>query len=525
MAHRSRAGALALSVGAVMLSIASTPITAHALVTTPLAFQNYPVAVGNTTYSAGEPSIGVNWQSGAVMVQSSTHVIQAKFDDSAAPATVTMKDVTPVQSATTLDPILFTDHFTGSAPNRTFSSNLLVACSLTTYTDTDGVPASTAWTPSQGCGVHGAEDHQSLGSGPYHAAVTKPPVNPAFPNAVYYCSQDFANGTAAFCSRSDDGALTYDNPVDIYTLQQCGGLHGHIRVAPDGTAYVPNQGCIPTAATAGSTSPVYTKQTAVTSVDNGLTWTLNPVPDSRATAWSDPSVAPGAQNTVYFGYENGGVDASNVPSPTAAGGHPMIAVYHPVGSPGAGASPHWDASVDVGTPFNIQNTAFPEVIAGDDNRAAFAFLGTTTPGNDQDAAFAGVWYLYVSFTYDGGKTWTTVNATPGDPVQRGCIWLAGGSNACRNLLDFNDIAVDKLGRVVVVYADGCTGPCVTDPSKNKFEAVNVIARQSGGLGLFAASDPGNSAFVPETPSVAGLVLVVGAALVIYDRRRRWFRRD
>jgi hypothetical protein len=149
----------------------------------------------------------------------------------------------------------------------------------------------------------------------------------------------------------------------------------------------------------------------------------------------------------------------------------------------------------VGTPFGIQNTEFAEVIAGDDNRAAFAFLGTGTPGDTQSADFPGVWHLYVAFTYDSGRTWTTVDTTPSDPVQRGCIWNKGGSNACRNLLDFNDITVDRVGRVLVGYADGCTGTCVTDPTQNAShgpssaqDALATIARQVGGRGLFAAFD-------------------------------------
>ena len=78
-------------------------------------------------------------------------------------------------------------------------------------------------------------------------------------------------------------------------------------------------------------------------------------------------------------------------------------------------------------------------------------------GDTQSADFLGVWHLFVAFTYDGGRTWITANATPSDPVQRGCIWNQGGSNPCRNLLDFNDITTDAFGRVLVGYADGCTG--------------------------------------------------------------------
>ena len=52
--------------------------------------------------------------------------------------------------------------------------------------------------------------------------------------------------------------MTFGPAVPIYT-DQCGGLHGHVKVAPDGTVYVPNRGC-------GGT------QGGVVSEDNGITW-------------------------------------------------------------------------------------------------------------------------------------------------------------------------------------------------------------------------------------------------------------
>ena len=41
---------------------------------------------------------------------------------------------------------------------------------------------------------------------------------------------------------------------------------------------------------------------------------------------------------------------------------------------------------------------------------------------------------------DGGLTWVTVNATEGDPVQRGVVCTNGTTcpSGTRNLLDFND---------------------------------------------------------------------------------------
>jgi len=238
--------------------------------------------------------------------------------------------------------------------------------------------------------------------------------------------------------------------------------------SPTSAVYTPNTSSINTS----NTSP----RAVAVSADNGLTWTVRTVPDAQSISpGSDPSVAAGANNTIYFGYVN-------------ADGHAKIAVSHDRGV-------HWLKSKDAGTPFRIQNAEFAEVIAGDDNRAAFAFLGTPTAGDTQSADFFGVWHLYVAFTYDGGRRWTTVDATPSDPVQRGCIWNQGGSNPCRNLLDFNDITVDKFGRVLVGYADGCTGSCVTDASQNASagpasaqDALATISRQAGGRGLFAAFD-------------------------------------
>jgi hypothetical protein len=270
----------------------------------------------------------------------------------------------------------------------------------------------------------------------------------------------------------------------------CGGLHGHVRVSPDGTAYLSNQGCIIDSSINDPKGDQFSKQSVVVSTDNGLHWTVRPIPDSRATFYSDPSVAAGANNTIYFGYENGGTDMSGHTVPSAGRGHPMIAV-----SPDQGVT--WSAPVDGGvtlthsdgstSPLGIQNTAFPEVIAGDGDRAAFAFLGRTTGGDYQASNFSGSWDLYVAITINGGASWTTVDATPNNPVQRGCVWLQGGSSPCRNMLDFNDITVDKNGRVLVAYTKGCTGTCLMPNGAITHSALPCIARQTDGPSLFAVN--------------------------------------
>jgi hypothetical protein len=424
-----------------LLSLASISLAAQ---TVPPSYQNFPAPNGLAA-SAGEPSIGVNWKTGKVMYQAGLETDRVTFSNTN-PATATWENVSsPETSALSLDPILFVDHATG----RTVISQLAGACSLSSFTDNDGA----SYTPAVGCGVPAGIDHQTIGGGPMAtSAISGIPGALGYPNAVYYCSQGIVD---ASCAVSLNGGLSYGPAIPIYTLIDCGGLHGHIKVGPDGSAYVPNKSC-------GSTQGV------IVSRDNGTTWNVHPVPGSTSGD-SDPTVAIGSDNTVYFGWHNGN-------------GHPMVAVSHDHGTT-------WTNITDVGTSLGIQNVAFPSMVAGDGNRAALAFLGTPTAGNAQDTAnFTGVWHLYIAHTYDGGATWSLADATPNDPVQRGSICLQG--TTCgndRNLLDFIDTTVDSQGRVLVGYADGCVGACVTG-FPNSFTALGTIARQSSGKGLLSAFD-------------------------------------
>src|SRR5258706_10575373 len=93
------------------------------------------------------------------------------------------------------------------------------------------------------------------------------------------------------------------------------------------------------------------------------------------------------------------------------------------------------------------------------------------------------------------------------PIQRNGIHLGGGSPPHRNLLDFIGIDIDKQGRVLVGYYDGCTGPgCVQAPDTatgNAYTALASIARQTGGLRVFAT--PRESAG-PTTPGAPAATL-------------------
>src|ERR1044072_3035906 len=294
-------------------------------------YTNYaaPPAMGN---SAGEPTIGVNWNTGAAMFVAALQTLRIKWDDTASPAPATWEDVTaPTTSLTTLDPILFTDSDAGpNRTNRTFVSQLLGKASATAFTDNDGA----SWTISQGSGINSGVDHQTIGGGPYAknpagslkgGAIQLPGLNgKIYPNAIYYASQDVG---LAEIARSDNGGLTFGVAIPMWTLVQCDGLHGHIKVAPDGTVYVPNKSC-------GG------KQGVAVSEDNGLSWTIRTI-DGSTAGDTDPSVGIGADGTVYFGYADGD-------------GHARAAVSHDRGAT-------WQHVQDVGASQGVQNTVFPAV--------------------------------------------------------------------------------------------------------------------------------------------------------------------
>jgi hypothetical protein len=412
-------------------------------------------------------------------------MLKITFNDSQSPALATWEQK-PLLTANTPrvfgDPILFTDHTTG----RTFVSQLeglTPLGSTTDFTDNDG----DTFLPSQGSGQPSCVDHQTFGGGPFHAPLTGTGL---YPNAIYYASQCIAD---AVCSISLDGGVTFGPAVPMFSIADCDGLHGHVKVGPDGTVYVPDKQC----AVGGVPLLNGGNASVVVSENNGLTWSIRPVPDGASPGEWDPSVGIAADGTVYLGYQ--GID-----------GHARVAVSHDKGL-------HWAPSVDVGmpsanvvvdTPVGIHNMVFPAMVAGDADRAALAFYGTETadgPGqdhtggsNNDPSLFTGVWYLYIATTFDGGKTWTTQNVTPGDPVQRGPI--CGGGD-CRNMLDFFDATIDKEGRVLVGWDDGCTGGCVGSlPNSNTAKAT--ITRQSGGQRMFAAFDPVEPQ-IPGAPAVSG----------------------
>ena len=442
---------------------------------------------------AGEPSLGINWNTGNVLFMSYIYMLRATFNDATSPSTATWKSINPVNQPTSLDPIMFTDSSTG----RTIPGQLIAAggTSLTAITDNDGE----TFTPNVTTGVTSGVDHQTIGAGPYNrnpiTSLGTPGIQvgptTSYPNAWYYASQSIA---AAFATRSDDGGLTYGAAVPMYNLVQCSGLHGHVKVAPDGTVYVPNKNCPDPDMNAATLDG---GQGVAVSEDNGITWSVRTVPGS-GSGDNDPAVSIGAGGRVFFVY-------------TGSDKHIRAAV-----SDDKGRTWKYDQDLGLSTstpngqPYNIKASVFPSATAGDNNRAALFFHGTNSTmggdptGDDSGATpFAGTWYPYVATTCDGGMSYSVVRAD--DVVQQGVICTSGTTcpSGTRNLLDFMDIQVDRFGRAVPGYADGCVNTgCLT--AVNGTKAVNdktqvaTILRQTGGSRLFSDFDAGGPG-VPSLP--------------------------
>jgi hypothetical protein len=431
---------------------------------------------------AGEPSIGVNWNSlapnnvtGVTNFQSDLETLFITFANACptgGPTATWVNRAAPTSVVIDSDPIGFTDRQTG----RVFAAELTAtspSCKIS-YSDDDG----NTWSPTSGPLGSGI-DHETVGGGPYRTDLTAvppvvPPPHPAYANAVYYCSQDLVT---AFCLRSDDGGANWGPPVDIYTTE-CGGLHGHVKVAPDGTVYLPNNNC-------GGDGAV------VVSEDNGITWRVRHVGNASvqtASGASDPAVGIDNNGRVYFVIANADSAAA-------------VATSDDHGNT-------WNNIFDVSGVYGLKNIRYPAAVAGDAGRAAVAFYGSTTAGSANAGTFNGVWHLYVAHTFNGGLTWTTSDLTPGAPMQRGCIWTGGGANICRNLLDFFDVTIDKQGRVEVGYVNGCPGgncaQAAPTATGNAYSATATIARQSSGRRMLAAFDPPSpltATSVPGMPTV------------------------
>jgi hypothetical protein len=410
---------------------------------------------------AGEPSIGVDWKSGAALFQASNSTYKVTFDNTATPPAVSWSDVSSPFSQFNVDPILATDSATGA----TLAGGDDGPCAVMSLTHDDGA----SWTPSAPCPM--TADHPTVGLGP--ASAGSPTVTG---EVGYFCQQTAVDE----CSHSLDGGTTWSPGVTDPNLT-CLSLHGHVKIGPDGTAYVPSSNCVDAAGNLAVG--------AFTSSDNGFTWSGYGIPNAPTPPDGfDPSIGIDKGNRVY--------ESWSAKQPNGD--------YHPVITWSDDHGKTWAPQVDLAStvPSGLGAATFEAVVAGDagagtsTGRAAVAYLASPDSTNGKDpftTGYVGHWYLYVSYTFDSGATWQTVQATP-DPVQIGEIDAGGTTTGGqRNLLDFMDASLTKDGRVVVAYADGCLNAC-NSVAQSQDEWATV-AYQSAGEGLFAS---GNGAAAATT---------------------------
>lgn len=534
------------------LALMAVPVLAQAAATAPAFSPAF--GVGGTprftayyipedmasAHGAGEPTIGIPYNTDHVFFQAFAATHRAVFDeadlDATGAAAVAWTDVSPQFTPINVDPMIHADPVTG----RIFAGGLAGPCSLMGISDDDGL----SWTPA-GNMCSGAQfDHQSIGSGPW--SPTAPDTllrRAAYPRAVYYCAQLAATA----CATSLDGGRAWLPFTEV--VGPCGGLHGHISVSEvTGMAAVPHGGCAGPEGTL-PTDPgsyvgfAYTK-------DNGATWQARTMPEAQDGDGFDPD--------LVFSKESGWMWLAQADD---LGVHVALtkddgATWETLGASTPGAAPaQWlnltGTFQDPVTGHPLVYTVFPDLEAGDDERVALAFMGTTDPagehpfdlcsednGDETGPEDLNVWHYYLSQSFDAGQTWATTRLSE-DPVQVGAIWNGGGGDPCRNLLDFHDMDIDSRGRLHIALSDGCTGACAEDfanatkgagqrpVGEDSRDSWGAILRQSTGRGLFAAADVPGSAGGPAQPAddadggqespglpvLAGvLVVVVAAAL-------------
>ncbi|MDE0953081.1 MAG: sialidase family protein [Candidatus Poseidoniales archaeon] len=292
-------------------------------------------------------------------------------------------------------------------------------------------------------------DHIKLATGPWVSEGYGIPgsLSPIYDEAVYFCYNKLAG---IFCFTSFDGGATFEVGGQIFGLAtEDGGLHGAITTAPDGTVYV---------------TPRVETPAVIFSKDNGYSWDTRTMGEDVGTPnpRKNSEVATDTESNAYHIWA--GSD---------------FGVYM---SRSTDSGDTWEQNSIRISPIEIISSTFPQIDAGDPGRIAITYLGSENASELNGTNIDGVgwdgnphyannnvsYYLYVTYSLnalDANPIFHTVRVSP-DPVQIGSICLnsgdcrdIGGSN--RNLLDFNDLHIDRDGRVYVAFADGCTDTCAT----------------------------------------------------------------
>lgn len=344
------------------------------------------------------------------------------------------------------DPYVWVDEVTG----RVFSIDLQqLVNNVVLFTDDGGEN----WTFSVPDVTSTVTDHQTLTSGPAPAALAPLAIGPGFEGRmVYYCFNRIAEST---CTRSFDGGLTFSrtgvpayvgiDPTEADDLFLCGGLHGHITIAPDGALLLPKGHCgIP--------------QLAI-SDDGGTTWRVEIIP------------GPGAQDTHLS------VDADSAGNYYFTWFDDILKLPFLVTSTDKGVT--WTDPVMIAPPGVVQVT-WPTVYAGDPGRISLGYACNRSKAADQ-TSLSRPWDYCVTTSINALDPEPTFLSNIGnpidDPMHRGNC-----PDRCGNVLDFLDTmaAVPQAGgRTYAAYTDTCTSNIFQDGSGTDFPQCNITANALG----------------------------------------------
>ena len=229
-----------------------------------------------------------------------------------------------------------------TAPAAPSSRSSPAKCSLMSFSDDDGA----TWTPSQGCGINAGVDHQTVGGGPFPASDPLGGIGLSERRLLLLAGRGDRPVRAQPRRRADvraGGSDLQPHPVRRPPRPRQGGAGRH-GLRPQQELRSGLQG-------------------VAVSTDAGLTWTVHTVPGS-ASGDSDPLDRRRRRQQRLLRLATARAGPTSRSRATTA-------------RPGARRS-------TLGAAFGVLNTVFPEVVAGDGDRAALAFLGTTGPGSRSD---------------------------------------------------------------------------------------------------------------------------------------------
>ena len=431
--------------------------------------------------NAGEPTLGVTNDDNIfyTAIQGNTRVEVLRSTNEGRSWEVVSPKLPNGRNAQLLsfDPYLWVDDAEGA--DRIFTIDLTVACAYLSFSDDEGK----SWTTNPlACG-RPVNDHQTLFSGP---PAISPTLN--FPNVVYYCWNDVASSA---CSKSLDGGIAwtptgspafrgYDPMAEDPGVPQgptkrrpanCGGLHGHGHVGPDGTVYLPKGHC--------------GQPWLAISKDEGLTWDTVQVA-KNGVADHETSIATDPKGNLYYTY---------------VGRDRLIYL---VTSKDEGKT--WSKPMMVAAP-GVNESGIPSIDVGGVGKVAIAYMGTTnSPGmpfpeikGTQTNPDCFVAQLpcpppdeYKNTTWNG---YTTISSNvldknpifysgpvndPKDPLKRG---TCGPGRCGLQILDFIDVVIAPDGEVWTSWVDACVMVCAAKDGAQDQGSEAVVGHFEGGPNL------------------------------------------